>query len=81
MAKDFKAAYRFMRAFTDSARIRIKNKTFIKNRVKNPKNSVMQDPVPDAGLTDAPKLGVCYVKWLVTAVPIGFAFKFAVELK
>lgn len=70
-----------MRAFTDSAGVGIVYKCLIKDRVKNPKNSVMQDPVPDTGLADTPKLWVCYVKRCIIAVPIGFAFELAVQLK
>lgn len=57
-----KPLYSFMCSLIFSARIRIGNKGRFKNRVKETKNRVMDDPITDSGLMDMPQLWIMDIK-------------------
>jgi len=61
-----------MRSFADPTGIRIIYEHPVKMRIQNPVNSVMDEPVADAGFVDVSRLRVVYFERLISAVPICF---------
>ena len=61
---------RLMRPLVQSAGIRIGDKSSIKKRVKDSVNGVVEQPVPDGGFMDIPRLRVGYIERLISAVAV-----------
>jgi len=68
-------------SFLFSARIRIGYKGRFKNRVKETKNRVMDDPIANSGFVDMPQLRIADIKIDVLAVPISFMDQIAMKLE
>ena len=73
--------YSLMCSFIFSARIRIGNKGRFKNRVKETKNRVMDDPIADGSFMDVPQLWIVNIKIDILTVSIPFMDQFAMKLK
>lgn len=54
----FKSQNRFMSSFEVAARIRIVNETFVKKRIQNSVNRMMDNPVPHTGFMNMSQLWI-----------------------
>lgn len=70
-----------VRAFPNPARIRISDKCFLKKRIKNPINGVMQQSVANCRFMNIPRLRIIDLERLITAVLICMMKKIVVERK
>lgn len=68
IAEFSESVYGFMHAFVFLAGKRIRDKLFIKKRIKDSVNRVMQQPVSHAGLMNIPGLWVIDFELLIGAV-------------
>jgi len=77
----FQNSYSFMRAKSDPARERVRDKRFFKNRIYDRENSVMQHAVSHAGFVDMPLFRIANPKPFIWPVPISFITKVVIEAK
>ena len=75
-----KLLYTLMGSFLFSARIRIGYKGRFKNRVKETKNCVMDDPIADDGFVDMPQFRIADIKIDILAVSVSFMDQIAMKL-
>jgi len=71
----------FVRTVSDPARKRRRYKSFLKNRVANRKNGVMQNAVAHARLMNMPLLWIGDIETGIGAVLVSLGFQFAVKLE
>src|SRR3989344_7338132 len=71
----------FVRSFSISARIRVKDKCLVKERVELAVERMMYQPIAYARFMDVAWLRVAYFKVVVSAVPICVLHKFSMQLQ
>ena len=71
---------RFVRAFVDTARIRIVNKTLVENWIQNAVNGVVQNSIAHPGFVNQTSFGIADIKRVIRTVAIGFIFQLQIQL-
>jgi len=76
-----KIQHSFVSAFADSARKRCGDESRLKYGIQYFKHCVMKNSVTDGRFVNVSSFRIAYPKRIISAVPVGMAFKFPIELE